>query len=363
MEFITDGPFQASDQIDLDDGEAAALAFANQTTRLSLNSSSLNSIFVWEEWDGVIRNKNGSTRTPVDVNIVVFVVDCICCIIGLPLNFYMAATILCKKRLKRKAKNMFQMALALCDIFTLSMALIRIVYYFHPSEKLCLVFTSLCALPYNAFFFNLLLSLIDRYVAITHPIWHRNKMSIRFVILWQILLILLLVLAVKWVYIGQFIPLNCEVQFVHTVNSQAIFAIELVLCFAFHIAGYSKAKQLLRSSSRTIGVKITTNANPTSVRFVFKWRQEEQNEEIEMKSLTNAESSLEQTKNNIRPTLSSSIDKCIGYFWLFPYFRALIGLHVLVYVVITVARNNKDFSWPFSASCFTHTTDLAQWYG
>ena len=246
-------------------------------------------------------------------------------------------------------------------------------------------------------------------------------MTIRFVILWQILLNLLLVLAVKWVYIGQFVPLRCEVRFSHTVNSQVIFATELILCFAFHIAGYSKAKQLLRSSSRTIGGRTTTKVNSASlrtVRFVFKWRQEEPNEEIEMKSLTNAESSLEQAKNNITPTLSSSTDnkitihrskssvanlemkatrsfligvipllvlpcpmllyslsfnliciplyggdKCIGYFWLFPYFRALIGLHVLVYVVITVARNNKDFSWPFSSSCFTHTTDLAQWYG
>ena len=84
-------------------------------TNYSVNSSSLN---FWENWDGVMRELNGSPRNPVQVNPVVIVVDIVCCVIGLPLNFYMAAMILCKKRLRRKAKNILQLAPALCDIFT-----------------------------------------------------------------------------------------------------------------------------------------------------------------------------------------------------------------------------------------------------
>ena len=82
-----------------------------------------------------------------------------------------------------------------------------------------------------------------------------------------------------------------------------IFIIELGLCFAFHIAGYSKAKQLLRSS-RSIYYSVNDGNDrmkkKTAVRYVFKRRRHQQlqklqqqrgpAQEIEMKTLNHVPS-------------------------------------------------------------------------
>ena len=383
---------------------------------LNVSLMMMNRSFSWEDWDGVMRNLNDSVWNPVDVNLFAAVVDIICCIIGLPFNFYMAATILCKKRLKKKAKNVVQLAIGFCDIFTLSMALIRIVYYFHPSEELCLVFVSIGGLTYLAFFLNLLLSLIDRYVAITRPSWHRSTVTVRFVILWQILLNLLLVLAVKWPHITQFVPLRCEEQFIHVATFQVIFITELGLCFAFHIAGYSKAKQLLRSS-RSISVDGTKTNGRTAVRYIFKRRRHPQQKEIEMKLLNRAPSAVDSNKTQSTGSASAAADtpritvhrskerlalletkatktflisvipllvlpcplllysfsmificiplygdQCAHFAWLATYFKELITFHVLIYAIISVWRK-KDFSLPLSCRWFKNTIDLEKLYG
>ena len=149
----------------------------------------LNESFSWKNWDGVLKDVDGSSAMdPVQLNFITFIFNCICFTIGFPLNCFMTATILCKKRLLKKGKNIFQLALLLCNFLTLSMTLIKIVYYKWPSEELCLIFVALASLPYTAFFFNLLLLLIDRYVSISHALWHHRKVTARFVLFWLILL-------------------------------------------------------------------------------------------------------------------------------------------------------------------------------
>ena len=83
----------------------------NDNYEIDCNQTWINE---WDQDHSLPTNYNSAIK----VNLIIFVFDCICCVIGLPLNFYMAATILCKKRLRRKAKNILQLAPALCDIFT-----------------------------------------------------------------------------------------------------------------------------------------------------------------------------------------------------------------------------------------------------
>ena len=77
----------------------------------------------------------------------------------------MTTTIIYKKSLLKKGRKICLLALSLCDF--LFQILIKIVYYKWPSEKLCCIFIALAGLLYIAFFFNLLLILIDRYVSIS----------------------------------------------------------------------------------------------------------------------------------------------------------------------------------------------------
>ena len=367
--------------------EFTADAMLLQDQQQNLSSSSF-----WQEWDGVMRNGDHSVRNPIKGNLIIFVFDCICCVIGLPFSFYMAAMILCKKRLKRRAKNIFLLAIGFSDTFILSMTLIRIVYYLKPNGQLCSLYEAVGVLPYILFFFNLLLSLIDRYVAINHPIWHRNKVTVRFVILCQIVLNFVLSLAVKWVFLSHTIPFSCEIRFSHSVTCQLILVVELILCIAFHVAGYTKVKRMLQSSTRSISVKYAKKNTKS------KSSNQQQNKNIKMiydnKIITIHRSKAKLSNLEMKATRSFLVgvipllvlpcpillytlsfnliciplyggDKCANYAWIFPYFRALIAFHVIIYVVITVVRN-KDFVWPFSCTVWytaAHTVDLEQMYG
>ena len=371
----------------------------------------LNESFSWKNWDGVLKDVDGSSAMdPVQLNFITFIFNCICFTIGFPLNCFMTATILCKKRLLKKGKNIFQLALLLCNFLTLSMTLIKIVYYKWPSEELCLIFVALASLPYTAFFFNLLLLLIDRYVSISHALWHHRKVTARFVLFWLILLNLILVFAVKWPYIGQFVPLRCERRFTPSMNFVIIFFIELVSCFVFHITGFRKANELLQSS-RTISVKSNAKGKKKSKQSASANRRghqrQRQEEEIEMKPMgidaTATSSSADRritvhrSKKNLSrlkmkttktfligvipllllpcPLLVYNVfmtficvpllgdKKCSSdYGWLIIYFKELISIHVLVYVIISVWRN-KDFSWPFRLFRNNTNQQQAQFYG
>ena len=406
------------------------LLFENETAQGNLtdavdggeefsSNSTLNESFSWKNWDGVIRDVNGSARNPVKVNFIIFIFNCICFTIGLPLNCFMTATILCKKRFYHKARNIFQLVIAFCDFFTLFLTLIKIVYYKWPNEELCLIFVALAGLPYTAFFFNLLLLLIDRYVSISHALWHHRKVTVRFVLFWLIFFNLILVFAVKWPYIGQFVPLKCEITFSSTSTFQVVLFIELISCFVFHIAGFRKAKKLLQSS-RSIRVNsVKSNAKGKKIKSVHRFKRGEQQEnktnfeEIEMKVLGNtftfanppsrraAAATTERSRITVHRSKANLCrlemktnktflvglvpilllpcpllmyfafrnficiplfgDKSCNYGWLATYFRELILLHVLVYVIISIWRNN-DFTWPFKRSS-RNSIDRAQLYG
>lgn len=145
----------------------------------SINNLSIISQFFPESWLDVLREKNGSVKVPIVVDDFIFTVDCICCLIGLPINVLIAVKILLEERLYSKPRNILLLDNILCNIFTLFTASVEMVYYFWPEESVCLVYSSVVGLSYVLFFLNLLLSLIDTYVVITNPFWHRRKVTLK----------------------------------------------------------------------------------------------------------------------------------------------------------------------------------------
>jgi hypothetical protein len=76
-------------------------------------------------------------------------------------------------------------------------------------------------IPYLQFLFNLFLSLVDRYIAITRSVWHRTKLAKRRAFGWLVLIHLTLALIFKWFFIVGFVEIDCVIRFVHAVRRGA----------------------------------------------------------------------------------------------------------------------------------------------
>ena len=162
-----------------DNGSSSAAAVDQGLTNLSNAGSSSISQFFPESWLDVLREKNGSVKNPIEVDKFIFSVDCICCLVGLPINMVIAVKILLEERLYNKPRNILLLDNILCNIFTLFTASVEMVYYFWSQKSVCIVYSAIVGLSYVLFFLNLLLSLIDTYVVITNPFWHRRKVTLK----------------------------------------------------------------------------------------------------------------------------------------------------------------------------------------
>ena len=159
--------------------------------------------------------------------------DLISCLVGLPANLIIVFRIILKERLYSKPRNILLLNITLCNIHTLIIDLIEMVHYLRPSEETCLAYISLIGLSYDLFFFNVFLSLLDRYVAISHPMWHRQKVTVSQVIVWTLGLNVSLVLAIKWIFIRGTVPFICANQLSHAIALQVPAIVFLILSIVF----------------------------------------------------------------------------------------------------------------------------------
>ena len=338
------------------------------------------------EWSDVLKNKDGSVRDPTKISFALFVIDCICVLVGLPLNFYIALKIMFKRRLYSKPRNIFQLSFSFCNITSLGVTnVLEIIYYLRPNDTVCRLYVTIGALPSFLFFFNLLLSLMDRYVAISYPLWHRNKVSVKSVIFWLLLLNLALTVGVKWIYVGQHVPLRCEIQVRHIVTVHTVQCVLFVACIGFHITDYVKTCQLLpRPSGGTVSV-------PSLPRISSRRAAAAMEEAIEMNVVVSSSAAaaqqlppermnvhirsgavqqleMEATRTflfGVIPLLilplpwlvliiTHSIclvfygEACNDFIWLAGYFKGWITLHAVINPLMNICRNKELSSTPRS---------------
>jgi len=246
---------------------------------------------------------------------------------------------------------------------------VEIVYYFWPDEQVCLIFTAIVGISYVAFFLNLLLSLIDRYLAITHPLWHRGKVTVSWVIFWQLFLTIIFALIIKWIYVSGAAQVCCEIPIVAVVTFQVTILVLFVSCFIARVVVYSKTKQFIPQVSST--------ASSTASRKRYQ-HQTNSRQLIEMNHLNSidgltvhmnkdsvAQLELEATRAFIAnvtlllllpcPLLIFSFsylicipiygtEQCDNIVWLLPYFKELILFHAAVHPAMILWRN-KEFNF------------------
>lgn len=182
-----------------------------EITDVFSSNQSINNSWRLDQNDWVVRDANNHVASPMFLDGFIVSFLFFCCLVGLPLNLLIVIKIVISPHLNCIPRNILQLSLILCNIFTLIVVVVELVYYYSPSDEVCKVYVSIVDLPYLAFFLNLLLTMIDRHVAITDPLWHRENITVYGVSFWLVFLDMSLALGVNWVHIGAGV-VNCEIQ-------------------------------------------------------------------------------------------------------------------------------------------------------
>lgn len=189
---------------------------------------------------------NGSF--PIELNWIQSTCHILLVFTGVPLNLFIAIIIMAFKRLHNKPRNVLWLGVSFFNLLTLLTILIELLAYHTQSKVVCLIFVSITGVAYTSILFNLLLALIDRYTAIVHPIWHRQNVTVRWVITGQSVGFLLIVFVIKFPFIAQFAPPYCGYYPVHAKLIAVTNLLLFLSCIVAQMIVYMKTRQYFNSS-------------------------------------------------------------------------------------------------------------------
>ena len=227
------------------------------------------------DWGDVVRKLDCSVLHPLSVNAPFAIVLGLICAFGFPLNFEIIYRIVYDKVLRRKSRYVIQLFSTASSLLTFLTNVVQICYFVfrrfdQASEHLCWIYVSIIGLSQGTFFLNLLASLIDSFVSTNFSNWHKKKVTPRRVVFGLSVLNLALIVAMKWVFIGQGLPIVCAIQVLHARNVQIPTISLFISSIFFLFLNFFSVWRLLPRASR---------ANPTAN------RRQQQPEEIEMRQV------------------------------------------------------------------------------
>ena len=355
--------------------------------------------FNWNEQ--VYRDTEGNIYNPLaSSSRFLFTYNCICCVIGLLASgrVIYKTVITCNEDGWRPRHVLLIGTIVSCIMTLLVHCLIPAVYFVWPNDDLCRLFILSFRLPYIAFLFNILLALIDRYVAVTRSIWHRTKFSRSHCIIWLSLLNLLLAMAVKWLYISGIVSVDCAIHIAHGLTILVTILVLFVLCTGFPIAVFVITWRQLPRAARAIPVPTPVAPplhlqvsvieelpiNPVDIEYVLlkdllpptvaaviqppTEEEEIATDKSNESSMTTSQSSSSAALRELElkvtihflftllPLILLVIPVIIfGFCLLFypslviyiSYFSVLPSLHVLVYPLANLFLSNKEISFSF----------------
>lgn len=192
----------------------------------------------------------GRKKNPIHLNPFVIASHLICCVIGIPINLFIVVVILYMRRLRTKPRNIFLLGLILSNLSAFAPVLVEFAYIHFPrNEELCQFYVSIVGLPYVLFLNNLLLALTDRHIAISHPVWHYKKVTIRRVVCWQVFTSIFISVVYKFAYVSQFLPLKCEVQLFQVRVISITLLMMFTVCVLAQVFVYRSTRKILANYS------------------------------------------------------------------------------------------------------------------
>lgn len=184
---------------------------------------------------------------------------------GIPLNMIIVVVITIFKRLNNKPRIILWLGVTYCNLLTLLTILVEFLAYHTQNTTVCFVFISITGVAYTCLLFNLFLALLDRYVAIVYPLFHREKVTVRRVIIGQLLSFVFFVILIKFPFITRLAPLRCSICPIHGKIIATTNMILLLMCIIAQIVVFNKTRQYFPRKQ--------DGSNEASVSFVQITRQ------------------------------------------------------------------------------------------
>ena len=327
----------------------------------------------------------------IQINVFVMIAHFVCCVIGIPLNVFIASVIVSMRRLRSKPRNILLLGLILSNLSAFVPVLMEFAYLHFPSLALCKTYVAISGLPYILFLIHTILALVDRYTAIAHPLWHFNQVTTVLIVRCQIAASLIASFVYKFPYVAQYLPLSCELQWLQEFDVIAVTLLTLFSsCILAHVIVYRQTRRVLANyvpkgwKRRTFPLRsqnekravvtqsegnqhvVTTSLPRSSMNSDVGQQQvphlpvDEMSIHISDRRVSRLE--MEATRTMIVNVTSLSImtgpfilftlavfvchyyyDElvCDSLTWLAPYFKELIVLHAVYHPIVQLSRSSE----------------------
>lgn len=202
--------------------------------------------------EDILYTISGEVQSPIDTNFILMAIKVILAFFGLPLNIFLGVIIARLRRLHSKPRNIFLLGILISNLIVFFPTVIEVLYWINPDVIICKAYVSIIGLPHIILLWNILCALVDRYIAITYPMWHRKKVTVRGAAWFLVASSASFVFFMKLVYIFEIVPFKCEIRILHGKIVGSTVATLFVACIIVHLIVYRRTRALL-SESRTIG--------------------------------------------------------------------------------------------------------------
>ncbi|XP_045032475.1 olfactory receptor 226 [Daphnia magna] len=187
--------------------------------------------------------------TPVTLSRTETILYLICVSQGLPINLLIGFVIARNRRL-HNPRNTFWFGIIVLNILNIFMTVLKmlVVYVAQPGDFTCLFFSSITGKPYTILLFVMLLATLDRYVAITHPLYHRKHVTVRLVIIVQLGISVAVFFLLSMPFIFGWIPLRCGFNLTLGKWTMFLRSILVSLCITAQVRVYLVTRKYLRQA-------------------------------------------------------------------------------------------------------------------
>ena len=182
---------------------------------------------------------------PIRKDVSLVILKMLCLIIGIPLNGIIIWIVLREPEMRTKSRHIFLIGITFSNFVAFVPAILEIVHFFQQSDLLCRCFIFLMGLPDIFLLLNIFLSLLDRYLAIRDPLWHRLHVTVPRVVFWLVVGFAASTLGGKFVFIFQLVELRCEMKLAAVKTLGCILSVLFILCIVARVTVYLQTRKLL----------------------------------------------------------------------------------------------------------------------
>jgi hypothetical protein len=168
---------------------------------------------------------------PFDLNTFLIVSKFISCSIGIPLNLSVVVAITGSRQLRNQPRNIFLLAITFSYLIFFVPAIVELIHWESvPIKSVCQANVAVIGLTHALLLLNMSLALMDRYVAINHPVWYREKMTASLACAIVTFGSALIALLIKFVYVLKPSSTLCQMWNVHTITLMTVLFLLISIC-------------------------------------------------------------------------------------------------------------------------------------